>query len=937
MKSSLRFKWLLIFLVISGSIHAQSWQPLTDANDPRWFPSGVLLGEKLYVLSGFISVGGHNEIISPSFEVYDIPTDSWSPLTPMPVSKYESDTSEAGVTHTGVELVGDTIWVVGGRTGNHPGPITEEVWLYDTKADHWFPGPDLPVPIATGNVINAARTLHYIGGFFNACNGAVHQYHFTLDVDAWLADPVNVTWENDRKPLPRPRSHLSAAFLAGKIYVYGGEDGHDCCSPGIPCGIDLTKVDVYDIATDTWAILPDLPYKRSHAEMNSFALDGKIYQVGSEVNPTISKTTLVYDPALNSWYEETGWEFPEFIMMPAVGIYRDSLIISHGGYPGRADPKTTTQYTSITRSPVYDLGWEKDTLEFWVYQGLSAEEKIMLWTKSGSLEAAVLPESPASWLSAPQDVELDMSGKRIKISANSGGLASGTYFAKLILSGTGEDVVNPADIINFEPDTLVIKMTIGPSPDGVLLLDQPEICEKVEVGTTHTFPVDMITPGSSAISLASTSFSNPTRFSLNGTLPASLPANSSDQLFVSFTPDSAGPFTTDFSLIHGGVNGQTDITLTCDAIPPCEVPADWINTDIGTPSLAGAACETGGTYRITAGGNNIWSTSDQAHYLATRVTGDGDMIIKVNWVTEEDEDTKVGVMLRESLDANSPNAFLCINPNKAFKLQSRLDTGLPTNKAEVRGFYPPHYLKLERQGDVFTAWHSEDGSSWVQIINGGNPATIVMSDTLYAGIALTSHNISALAEAEIEDVTINFNQLVFPVELEAFSAKMVESAVKLQWKASNEQNFSHYEIQRKTTKNAEFHPVTIVQAQGKSRYEAWDAKPEAGSNIYRLAMHDIDGQINYSSQIEVYVDRIQPFKVYKKAGMQALELNWFGPATDANIRLLDITGKEIWSKQAALSENSKHLLAVPSLSTGYYMVELVWDVDEVGRKLLYMD
>lgn len=931
--SPIRIGILLLTLLSCGSIYSQTWNNLSDASIPRWLPHGLLDNDKLFVLSGFVEY----EVIIPSFEVYDIPTDTWTTLTPMPISKYESDTTEAGVTHMASILIDHTIWVFGGRAGTHPGPVTEEVWIYDIATDTWAPGPDLPKELSSGYCVNAGRTFHYVGGFFNACNGLQDSYHFTLDFDDWLADP-STSWENNRKPLPRPRSHVSVAHMAGKIYVFGGEHGHDYCYSDQPQqGIDLTEVDVYDIETDIWTILPDLPYARSHAEGMTFPLDGRIYQVGSEVSATTSETTLMYDPDLGIWIELPDWEFPETIMAPAVGVYRDSLYITHGGYPGRNDPKSFTKYKTITRSPVYELGWNADTLDFWVYAGLPADQKTFLWTKTGSIRADLELESPATWLSFADSVDLDIAGIRTNIAVNSTGLASGTYFANVILQGSAPDVVDPSITAVYTSDTLVVRLTVGPSPDGILLLDQSDLCEKIEVGNSITFPLDILTPGAASISLSSSSFSNASNFALMGSLPSLLAANAHDSIYVTFTPDSAGPFSSVFTVNHLGTGNSTDILLTCDAIPPCELPTDWVEVPLGTPNLIGSACVTGDTYRMTAAGNNIWSGDDEGHFLATQVSGDGEMILKVNWVTEQnDDDAKVGIMFRESLDEDAKNAFICLNPEKAIKFQYRDNTGNGTQKVENKGFYPPHWMRLTRVGNTFTAYHSEDGVTWSLVNDGKNPQTFAMNDTIYAGIAFTSHDVNNLSEAEIQFVSVNFNNVVFPVQLAGFDAELKDRDVQLRWEAASEENFSHYEIQRKSLTSETYEPLAMIPGAGLPVYLAWDHDPLIGMNTYRLVMHDVDGGIAYSDQVAISFEPSQVLSIRKSPGIQAIELAWSGQSTESTVTLMDITGREVMQKSQELQAGQSHLVNIPGLSSGYYLVEVKWNGKAV-RKLVRIE
>ena len=59
-------------------------------------------------------------------------------------------------------------------------------------------------------------------------------------------------------------------------------------------------------------------------------------------------------------------------------------------------------------------------------------------------------------------------------------------------------------------------------------------------------------------------------------------------------------------------------------------------------------------------------------------------------------------------------------------------------------------MKLVRTGNLFEAFRSADGAAWTRI----GSDTIPMGGTVYAGLALTSHNASSLATAVIDNVKI---------------------------------------------------------------------------------------------------------------------------------------------------------------------------------------
>ena len=58
------------------------------------------------------------------------------------------------------------------------------------------------------------------------------------------------------------------------------------------------------------------------------------------------------------------------------------------------------------------------------------------------------------------------------------------------------------------------------------------------------------------------------------------------------------------------------------------------------------------------------------------------------------------------------------------------------------------WVRLTRVGDLFTGYSSSDGVNWTAVGSG----TLAMGSTIYLGLAVTSHNASALT-------TVNFRDL----------------------------------------------------------------------------------------------------------------------------------------------------------------------------------
>jgi N-acetylneuraminic acid mutarotase len=263
-------KLLILFCisVIAVTSFAQ-WERKQEGIKPRSEVTSVIYQDKIYTFFGFRDSLLH--YVEPSAEVYEPALNKWTLLDSLPSNK--------AVTHTGMAVIDDNVWHVGGRIGRHPGSLTSEIWIYNITSNTWFPGPQLldpitgnQIPWAAGGAALLGRTLHVFGGFItNACSNDQSTYHLTLEVDDWLKNPSQpAKWKNDLAPLPIKRNHFSTVVLGGKIYAIGGQFGHDCGG-----GQDKQYSHVYDRSTNTWTELPLLPTPRSHAEGSTFAMTVK--------------------------------------------------------------------------------------------------------------------------------------------------------------------------------------------------------------------------------------------------------------------------------------------------------------------------------------------------------------------------------------------------------------------------------------------------------------------------------------------------------------------------------------------------------------------------------------------------------------------------------------------------------------------------------------
>jgi len=161
-----------------------------------------------------------------------------------------------------------------------------------------------------------------------------------------------------------------------------------------------------------------------------------------------------------------------------------------------------------------------------------------------------------------------------------------------------------------------------------------------------------------------------------------------------------------------------------------------------------------GQYTISSNSADIWGTADNFRFVYKRLNGNGSISAKVLGITGGSATwAKVGVMIRHTLEPGSSYALMHPTPDGRRAFQNRPATGVNAVSAHsaVGAITFPVWVKVERQGNQFTAYYSQDGVTWTKqpdTENTGtdrspNPQTIGMGDSVYIGLAVASNNAAA--------------------------------------------------------------------------------------------------------------------------------------------------------------------------------------------------
>jgi regulation of enolase protein 1 (concanavalin A-like superfamily) len=201
-------------------------------------------------------------------------------------------------------------------------------------------------------------------------------------------------------------------------------------------------------------------------------------------------------------------------------------------------------------------------------------------------------------------------------------------------------------------------------------------------------------------------------------------------------------------------NSRTTARVSNVRVTRLGLPAGQQSTDIGGPAIAGGTAFSNGTYTVQAAGSDIWSGADEFHFVYQPMTGNGEVIARLASLANTDSWAKAGVMIRESLTAQSRHAMMAISAGNGYAFQRRTDAGAYSDHTAGGSGAAPGWVRLVRTGDLFEAYRSTNGTSWTRV----GSDTIAMGATVYVGLAATSHNTGAATTAVFDNFGVTGGQ-----------------------------------------------------------------------------------------------------------------------------------------------------------------------------------
>jgi hypothetical protein len=174
-----------------------------------------------------------------------------------------------------------------------------------------------------------------------------------------------------------------------------------------------------------------------------------------------------------------------------------------------------------------------------------------------------------------------------------------------------------------------------------------------------------------------------------------------------------------------------------------------------------------------------------------------------------------------------------------------------------------------------------------------------------------------------------------PVQFILFTAKCEGNKVLVTWKTPQEKNSTHFNIER-SSDAIHWTAIGSQPAAGNSStersYSFTDNSPLQNS-YYRIAEHDFDGRVRYTSILQSSCNAVDVFTTWPNPARDRVFINIVtGGESQAVIKIFDGRGALVKVQKATILQGSNQLSAdIKSLANGVYSLSVEWNNGQVKK------
>jgi TolB protein len=203
---------------------------------------------------------------------------------------------------------------------------------------------------------------------------------------------------------------------------------------------------------------------------------------------------------------------------------------------------------------------------------------------------------------------------------------------------------------------------------------------------------------------------------------------------------------------RNGARGQQSTAPTAAAVGIFES-----HGDVGAVLHAGSVeyDATKGSYTISGSGENMWLGSDAFQFVWKKMSGDVTLTADISFLGKGmNEHRKAVLMIRQSLDADSPYADVALHGNGLTSLQYREEKGAATHEIQAN-VSAPQRVRIEKRGSYFSLWLANASGEFRPA---GGSTRIALKEPFYVGIGVCSHDKDVVEKAVFSNVELKAAQ-----------------------------------------------------------------------------------------------------------------------------------------------------------------------------------
>jgi len=175
--------------------------------------------------------------------------------------------------------------------------------------------------------------------------------------------------------------------------------------------------------------------------------------------------------------------------------------------------------------------------------------------------------------------------------------------------------------------------------------------------------------------------------------------------------------------------------------------------DVGNTLKPGSVeCNSAqGTYLVSGGGENMWSTNDAFHFVWKRMSGDITLAADITWIgTGGAPHRKACLIVRQTLEPDSAYADAALHGDGLTSLQYRDAKGARTYEVQSN-VSAPKRLRIEKRGKYLSMSVDPEGR---ELRPAGGAIRLEFKEPFYVGLAVCAHDNNALEKAIFSKVDL---------------------------------------------------------------------------------------------------------------------------------------------------------------------------------------